>query len=854
MLFRCFWFLVIVVSGSTVALSQVAPGDKLPLSGVALDQNGFLIVGADVELRKDELLIRTAKTNEIGRFRFEGIITGNYEIRVTSPGFEEAIVDVKVEASSTNFLTITLFVVTIRQAVTISTDRPQLNTDPADNKNAISAPGDFLETIPVLDQDYIATLSRFIDPASVGTSGVSLIVNGVEENSLKVSPSAIKEIRINQDPYSAEFPRPGQGRIEVVTKPGGSTYHGAFNLVFRDAHLNARDTFALTRPAEQRRIYEGIFSGPLSGSKKTSFLISATRNEDDVQSVIFARGLDRIIQANVDSPVRNFLIAGEVARAATPKSSFSIRYSFQNRSLRNQGIGGSVIAEAGTNSRFREHQINFSQQRIFSSKLVNEFRLLLGNFDWPTASVMGGRKVVVADSFVGGGAQNDQLHTEYHFALTEILSHTRGKHVIKTGINVPDWSRRGANYAVNFGGTFFFSNLLEFRQGKPFSFTLQQGDPHLVFIEKVIGGFIQDEYKPRGNLLLAVGVRYDWQNYFQDSNNFAPRFSFAYAPGKSQQVVFRGGAGIFYDRTGPRPILETQLFDGARIKQFVVRNPSFPDPFAGTSLTEQPVSATRLSREIRIPYLFQYSVSAEHEIMKSTTLAITYIGSSGISLLRSRDINAPMPPNYQQRRNPSLGVLREIQSAGNSRRNALELTLRGELSRYFRGTIQYRLARHNSDTEGWAYLPPNSYDLSGEWSRANEDRRHRLDLLGTVDAGKFFRVGVVWSLNTGAPYSITTGRDDFNTGTANARPDGIRRNSEEGPGYATLDLRWSRDFFIDKARKDKGPTITIAVDGFNVLNRANLNNFVGNLSSPFFGRAVSAKPARRVQLSGRLRF
>ena len=128
-------------------------------------------------------------------------------------------------------------------------------------------------------------------------------------------------------------------------------------------------------------------------------------------------------------------------------------------------------------------------------------------------------------------------------------------------------------------------------------------------------------------------------------------------------------------------------------------------------------------------------------------------------------------------------------------------------------------------------------------------------MLGTINPGKLLNLGVSLSLYSGLPYTLTTGLDQFNTGTANARPPGVSRNSLQGPGYADLDLRWSREFTVRKGRKkDEGVRATVAVDAFNVLNQVNYTSFIGNLSSPFFGRAVSAQPARRLQLSFRLKF
>jgi hypothetical protein len=109
-------------------------------------------------------------------------------------------------------------------------------------------------------------------------------------------------------------------------------------------------------------------------------------------------------------------------------------------------------------------------------------------------------------------------------------------------------------------------------------------------------------------------------------------------------------------------------------------------------------------------------------------------------------------------------------------------------------------------------------------------------------------------LNTGRPYTLITGRDDFHTGTANARPAGVGRNTLQGPGYAEYDVRWSRDFKIAPPRNEIAPTISVSFDAFNILNHVNYTSYVGNLSSPFFGKAVSAQPPRRLQVSTRFNF
>ena len=118
---------------------------------------------------------------------------------------------------------------------------------------------------------------------------------------------------------------------------------------------------------------------------------------------------------------------------------------------------------------------------------------------------------------------------------------------------MPGISRRARVTGANFGGTFYFSTLADYLNNRPFLFSINQGDGNLVFWQKEFGLFVQDNILVRPNFSIGVGLRYDWQNISGDNNNFAPRFSFAFAPDKKRQTVLRGGAGFFYDRTGIGP-------------------------------------------------------------------------------------------------------------------------------------------------------------------------------------------------------------------------------------------------------------------------------------------------------------
>jgi hypothetical protein len=270
-------------------------------------------------------------------------------------------------------------------------------------------------------------------------------------------------------------------------------------------------------------------------------------------------------------------------------------------------------------------------------------------------------------------------------------------------------------------------------------------------------------------------------------------------------------------------------------------------------LTGLPTSEVVLDPQARTPYTVQYSLGVERQVTEKSTFSATYVGSRGIDLFRSRDINAPAPPNFLARPDAALGQVRQIESEGYQKSNALELTFRGKPSKYFTGQVQYTLGKTYNNTSGITYFPANSFLPSADWARSDNDRRHKFDLLGSMQATKLFTVGAALSLYSGRPVNVTTGGDDNHDGVLNDRPAGFARNTLHGPGTIELDLNVEHDFLLSKTKKE-GPRLTVALNAFNVLNHENDTTFIGTITSPFFGRAVSAQPPRRIQLNLQFKF
>src|SRR5437773_1252333 len=332
--------------------AQAQRSSTQAVTGVAVDATGAVLPNAIVVLTTPaNTAVQTATTDATGTFRFDGVPPGRYDVRVTFEGFQPTTAHVTVGSRTPSPVRITLPLANVQQEITVRNQTPEVSTAATTNSDAITVDQNMLESLPVFDQDLIATLSRFLETGSPGNGGATVVVNGMEVSALRVSASAVQQIKINQDPYSAEYARPGSGRIEILTKPGAQEYHGETNVIFRDARFNARNAFSTTKPPEQRRIFEGFLGGPLGRSGKTSFMLSANDERDDNQAFIYAFGLSGLIEDTLPQTSGRALVTGSVTHQISDRNTFSIRPNYQYELDENRGAGGTTLASAATTFR-----------------------------------------------------------------------------------------------------------------------------------------------------------------------------------------------------------------------------------------------------------------------------------------------------------------------------------------------------------------------------------------------------------------------------------------------------------------------------------------------------------------------
>ena len=283
------------------------------------------------------------------------------------------------------------------------------------------------------------------------------------------------------------------------------------------------------------------------------------------------------------------------------------------------------------------------------------------------------------------------------------------------------------------------------------------------------------------------------------------------------------------------------------------------------------------SASLTQPLVQQASAGVERPLTPWMGLHVDYMWTRASDALRSIDVNAPV---NGIRPSPGLGNVTEIQSTGKraSDRLTVSLNLRPKKAP-ISGNVSYQLQTLRNSSDNATSLPSNSHNPDADWGPSAQDVRHRM--VFTLNAPLLFgiRTGINLQASSATPYTITTGRDENGDTVFNDRPAGVGRNSERGAAHVNGTVRFTKSLAIGGAAGgvpgrpggapssggdapvrsvDGSPSARYRMDVYaqvsNPFNHVNDNAFVGNQLSPFFRRATSAGPARRVELGMSLSF
>jgi hypothetical protein len=794
---RIFLPLLLLLAFAGRVFAQAGAGS---LHGTVTDPSGAAVTNATVLAVPAEGQSKTAKTDHTGAYEIDGLAPGSYTVTVSAPGFASvANDDVQVAAAQSQVLNVALSIEVEKEKIDVTAQGTTVDTNPASNAGAIVMSGKDLDALPDDPDELQTDLEALAGPAA-GPNGGQIYIDGFTGGQLPPK-SSIREIRINQNPFSAEYDKLGYGRIEIFTKPGTDKFHGQVSIMGNSSAFNSQNPFlAGTEPPYHSLQYMGNIGGPLG--KKASFFFDAQRRNIDEVAVVNATLLNPNppcpdpgclslpYTAAVSNPHNRTNLSPRLDYQVSKNNTLTARYQYFRNSENNDGVGTLALESQGYNTTSVEHTFQISDTQILSTKVVNETRVQYIRESSQQTPLNTAPAVAVLGDFTSGGSSGGTTtdHQD-HYELQNYTSMSLGNHFLKFGGRLRG-VRDVSHSAAGFNGTWTFPDLTAYQNQQWSQFSMNavpnSTTPTIptVGVNVVDAGlYAQDDWRLRPNVTISYGLRFETQNAIGDHGDWAPRVSFAWGigggPKTATKTVLRAGFGMFYDRFSAGNVMQAQRQDGVTQLQYVATCAELPCSFAyGTIPTLDQLQATsptiyRIDSRLRAPYITQTAVSLERQVSKSATLTFSYLNSRGFRQLLTRNINAPIPPNTDPtdptaRPFGTLDNIYQYSTEGVFRQNQLivNANVRAGAKLALFGYYTWNDIRGN--TSGG--FPSDQYNLDVDYGRAAYDIRHRVFVGGSISGPYGFRLSPFLVATSGAPYNITLGRDTNGDSIYNDRP------------------------------------------------------------------------------------
>ncbi|HEU0007542.1 MAG TPA: carboxypeptidase-like regulatory domain-containing protein, partial [Terriglobia bacterium] len=433
------------------------------IEGEVHDESGGALAACRVVLLSAQRKpLEETQTNAIGKYVLQPVAPGKYYVQVVAPGFETAVSEVTLRKEPVTRVVFVLRIAKAEFQVNVGANPTEVSIQPDENANALTLTSESLDALPSLDQDFLATASELL--GSTGTPG--LVVDGIERDSVDLPPSAIAEIRLNRNPYSAEFSRPGSSRMEITTKGAARELRGSASYFLRNSALDARNAFAARRLPFARQSLDASLSGPLSVRRRIGFFVAFQGQNGAHARPIRAVLPSGLFQADslADSNTTEFhaRLDGQLSAA----QSLSLQWKSDGEGSGNEGIGGLNLPDRARDVKSQDDEATLSWTTIWSQKALNQ---LQAELDWERQNVTSRTQspaLIIHGAFSSGGAQEETQKHQTRLQFQDVFSYSSGVHSFRAGGGTrSSWLKQEDR--SNFGGSFEFASLTDFESGLP---------------------------------------------------------------------------------------------------------------------------------------------------------------------------------------------------------------------------------------------------------------------------------------------------------------------------------------------------------------------------------------------------
>jgi len=801
------WALLASICFSAVVFAQTGNGT---VSGQVTDPSGAAIPAAAVTLTGPNHQTKVAQTDAQGRYTFHHLAPGQYSVQISTQGFSTFTkTGIGVAAGRPQVVDAKLALTMQTQQVTVEGESQQLSVSPEENVGAVVLKGEALKSLSDDPDELQEELQQLAGPAA-GPNGGEIYIDGFSGGELPPK-EAILEVRVNQNPFSAQYERLGYGRIDITTKPGFSKYHGSVFSYGNDSSFNSRNPFVATQPGYHSQMYAGSFGGPLG--KKVSFFLGMFHRSSDSTSIItpvvptpnFNPNGMQINQA-IPSPASRTNISPRVDFQLSNTNVMSVRYQRWSRNDTNDGLSEFSLPSQAHDDTAVSQRVQLSDTQVISTRTVMQNRFEYRHSTDDENPFSTDPEIRVLGAFTGGGnSSGTSRDTENRYEFQSLTSTNFGRHNLTYGGRVR-FDDEAINSTSGYNGTYTFTGIQSysvFQQGVAQGltpaeivaaggganqFSITTGNPVAKVNRFDYALYTEDTWRTLPNLSLTLGLRFEGQSDIQDHFDIAPRFGLAWGidgHGKAPKTVLRAGAGIFYDRLDTENILQAEQLNGINQQRFVVNSPDFLPPGLppASSIATSAANPTiyQISRQFQSPYVIEGAVGLERQINKNIKTSVTYITTHGIHQLLTRNINAPLPGTFDPA-DPTSGVrpfgnvgnIYQYEDAGLYNENQLianfNIRMGAAVSLFGYYTLSYANANAVQGENGASSFPMNQYDLSQSYGSAPWVTRNRFFVGGSTSLPYGLTFSPFLVFTSGHPYSVTLRQDLNGDSIFNDRP------------------------------------------------------------------------------------
>jgi hypothetical protein len=761
------------------------------LRGQVLDPSGAVVPGASVILTQGATVLNVQSGND-GIYFFKAVLPGSYTMTVQMSGFatftKEGIVLAPGVARQLN---VPLAIPVQQQDITVTDQNSGVSVNPDENASALVVKGSDLDALSDDPDELQNELQALAGPAA-GPSGGQIYIDGFTGGQIPPK-SSIREIRVNQNPFSAEFDKIGYGRIEILTKPGSDKFSGHIASLGNDSAWNTANPLVQQQPSYYLYFIQADVNGPLTKSASYFFsLFHFDRQNQNIIDAVDPNNPSTNFNQALPNPSSLLVVNPRVDFQLGKSNTLSVRDSYLRSVATANGPGQLNLPGQAFNVNNQENAIQFSDTVVVNPRVINETHFQwrrvrnsqVASYSTPTVTVQG--------AFLTGGSNSGVARDHQDiFELQNYSTATAGSHTIRFGARLRVY--RDANYSTaGSNGNYLFTSIDQYLAQQPAQYqatVIENPLARAILFDGAL--FYQDDWRARPNLTMSYGLRFETQNRIRDHADWGPRFSIAWAPGHvgktPPKTVVRSGYGWFYDRftvpnsfassTGTPYLMQAIHQNGINQQSYVINNPDFYNPNAPASASTLTSAATSIPSLYNIDPHFhsalsmQGGVGVDQQISRKLMVNVTYLFTRGVHQYLTNNVAAPaFDPSTYTVVGPLPAVYNhQFQSGGIYKQHQVIVTANAHFRRLsVHGSYTFNEA--SSDTQGVNYVPSVAQDPGLDYGRAGFGITNRLFLLGTYSAPHGIVFAPLLAAQSGTPYNLVIGNDLTANNQFNARP------------------------------------------------------------------------------------